>query len=299
MAQPLPPLNPLHVFEVAARLGSFSRAAEELNVTQSAVSRQVATLEGALGVRLFERDRRGALLTQVGKAYWTEIAPAFATISNATSKLIEIRKVEPLHLQVYTTFAAKWLVHRLPEFQARYGGINVRIHNSVQPVDFARDKIDVAIQLGDGNWPKMNSIKLFADVIQPICSPSLLAGRGPLVPEDLATHSILFSRYRRRDWTDWLTLSGRSDLKLGPMIEFPSSVLTYEAAAKGTGIAMGQIGILDYEIKNGLLVPLFDAPVERDLAYYVVWQGDEEPPRKVRAFLKWISQFAVADQPKN
>lgn len=293
----IPPLNPLHVFEVAARLGSFTLAAEELNVTQSAVSRQIATLEGAIGVRLFQRTGRGAQLTRAGEEYLPDISQAFALIGAATDKLTQSQKVEPLHILVYTTFAAKWLIRRLPDFQARYPALNVRIHNSTRPVNFARDNIDLAIQLGSGFWPKMNSMRLFSDVIQPVASPLLLKNRKkPLTIDSLSQFQMLHSRYRRNDWSDWLNGVGRPDLISNRGMEYPSSVMTYGAAIEGLGIAIGQVNLLDQDFKSGLLVPLFDKPITRDLAYYAVWPDDREPARKVRSFLNWLGQIIEKEQ---
>jgi LysR family transcriptional regulator, glycine cleavage system transcriptional activator len=145
MARKMPPLNPLHVFEASARLGSFTKAAEELGVTQSAVSRQVAVLEAYVRQRLFIRGRHGIALTPAGEAYRKDIAPAFARVAAATEKLRQAGQTEPLRLRCYNTFAVKWLIPRLPRFQADHPAIEVRLSNAVAEVDFARDEVDLAI----------------------------------------------------------------------------------------------------------------------------------------------------------
>src|ERR1700760_3853246 len=145
--QSIPPLNPLHVFEVASRLESFTAAATELGVTQSAVSRQIATLEAALGTQLFVRERHGVMLTKQGRNYRDGIVPAF-TMIRAASAALKNPRAEPLKLRIYTTFAAKWLIKRLPKFQQLHPKISVRLDASVDNVNFARDDIDLAIQFG-------------------------------------------------------------------------------------------------------------------------------------------------------
>jgi LysR family glycine cleavage system transcriptional activator len=294
MSKAIPPLNPLHVFEVAARTGSFTAAADELNVTQSAVSRQIATLEGYLGLRLFERGRGGANLTDCGQAYRQQIAPAFALISTATQQLVAQERTEPLRVRVYTTFAAKWLISRLPTFRAAYPKINLRLDNVVAPVDFSKDRLDAAIALGNGDWPHAHAELLVKDIIQPVCSPRLLKRRTEGEKLDhLAQYQLLHSRYRRNDWPDWLGSVGRGDL-MNDGMTFTSSVLTYQAAIEGVGIAIGQVRLLAHDFASGALVPIFGPPLDRGLGHYVVWPSDRPVHQKLRAFLNWLRREAAA-----
>lgn len=284
----IPPLNPLHVFEVAARLRNFTKAAQELKVTQPAVSRHIRTLEEYLGVRLFERDKSGVLLTPIGEQFYTQISPAFQIISNAALNLTETRRIEPLRIRTYTTFASKWLIQRLPSFHVTYPNIKLNISNVVAPVDFQKDHVDVAIQFGDGRWPGVEAERLFPDVIQPVCSPGLQKKYNLIQPDDLTKVQLLHSHYRRTDWHDWLAAVRRLDLASDNGISFSSSILTYQAAADGVGVAIGQLNMLRNEIKSGALVPLFDAPLERKLAHYVVWPKNRPVSRKLRSFLSWL-----------
>ena len=285
----IPPLNPLRVFEVAARLESFTDAAAELGVTQSAVSRQIATLEAALDTQLFVRERHGVMLTKEGRAYGDAIAPAFTTI-RAASAALKAPKSEPLRLRIYTTFAAKWLIKRLPKFQERYPKINVRLDASVENVNFARDHIDLAIQFGRGDRRGVEKRLLIPDVIQPVCSPKFLRKHPELRSIDgLRGRHLLHSHYRRKDWTDWLTFVGRPDL-LSEGTLYPNSMLAYEAAIEGIGIAMGQTFLLKDDITAGTLGPLFDRPLTRPLAYFAIWRKGAVQNRKVASFLKWLTQ---------
>ena len=198
MSVSLPPLNPLRTFDVAARHSSFSGAANELSVTQAAVSRQIGLLEHVLNVRLFHREKAGVRLTSAGLRFHQEVAPAFALIASATARLTAEQKGEPLRLRVYTTFAAKWLIPRLQSFHAAYPHIQIKISNAVAPVDFEIEELDLAIQFGAGSWPGTESEKLFDDVLQPVCSPSLAAKLRK--PDDLKRFQLLHSHYRRADW---------------------------------------------------------------------------------------------------
>jgi LysR family glycine cleavage system transcriptional activator len=284
----LPPLNPLHVFDVAARHLSFTRAAAELRVTQPAISRQINTLEGFLGVRLFERDKQGLRLTSEGEEFQREIAPAFRIIANATASLTATGRAEPLKVRVYTTFAAKWLIPRLPSFYVAYPQIRLNISNVVAPIDFEKDKVDLAVQFGDGRWPGVETELLFKDLIQPVCSPKLMKRTRIATLDDLGKVPLLHSHYRRADWPDWLMAVKRPDLLTDAGISFPSSVLTYQAAAEGVGVAVGQLFLLRNEIQDGALVPLFNAPFERPLAHYVAWPKHRALGRKSRSFIYWL-----------
>jgi LysR family glycine cleavage system transcriptional activator len=295
MSRRMPPLNPLHVFEVSARLGGFSRAAADLNVTQSAVSRQIAVLESYLGVRLFHRERNGAKLTEAGIRFAGEIAEPFARIAAAAGRLTDRKPTEPLQIRAYATFATKWLIPRLPKFHERYPRALIRVSNVVKPIDFSRETVELAIQLGEGYWPGTKSILLFKDVIQPVCSPALLK-RGKLnTIEDLNRHTLLHSYYRRQDWPDWLAAVGHADLPDDRGMMFDSSVQTYQAAVEGLGVAIGQRALLSHELESGQLVPLFDRPVERPLGYHLVWPTDRPESQKLETFKEWLLKEIAAD----
>jgi LysR family transcriptional regulator, glycine cleavage system transcriptional activator len=287
MARSIPPLNPLHVFEVASRLGSFTKAAEELNVTQSAVSRQIATLEGVLGVPLFRRERQGISLTAAGENYRDEIIQAFELIASATARVIKEKAEHPLRIRVYNTFALKWLIPRMPRFHAQYPDVVAKLNTSVTPVDFQQDDADIAIQFGE-EWKGCDKRLLVEDVLQPVCSP-LLANQMKSVA-DLSKHRFIHARYRRADWMDWLTASGVPEL-WNEGTEFSSSALTYQAALEGIGVAMGQVGLLHAEIAKGSLVPLFQ-PVSRQRGYYIVWPSSRPLSSKAKLFISWIDKEA-------
>lgn len=291
MARRIPPLNPLRVFEVVARTQNLTLAAQELHVSQSAVSRQIATLESYLGVELFRRERHGVTLTRAGQGYAAEIVPAFDAVANATAKLLRSTSQGALRVRTYTTFAAKWLIPRLPDFQQQYPSIEVRIDNATPDVDFDRDPADVAIQFGDGRWARMAADHLFDDEIEPVCTPAYLdqhrGKRNKLEP--LLQHRLLVSHYRRRDWDDWLALAGlETAAQRTERMSFNSSVLTWQAALDGLGIAIGQSAMLEAELASGRLVRPFARPLRREMAYYLVRPRTQRESRKVGVFRDWL-----------
>lgn len=290
MARSLPPLNPLRVFEAVARLGNLTKAADEMHVSQSAVSRQVAVIEDYLDVKLFRRDQRGVTLTEAGHSYYQQIGPAFAKIVAATEDLLMTDRRGPIKVRAYTTFAAKWLLRRLPNFRTSHPEIEVRLSTNVTPVDFLKENIDLAIQFGDGVWPNLVSEHLFDDEITPVCSPVLLQGDRPLTAiEDLAQFPLLISHYRKTDWADWLLAVGQGDVATrSETMEFSSSILTYQAAVDGLGIAMGQPRLLDQELENGTLVCPFKPVVRRKSGYYLLLPPRDSVPRKVGIFRDWL-----------
>jgi LysR family glycine cleavage system transcriptional activator len=286
----LPPLNPLRVFTIAAQHVSFTRAAEELHVNQSAVSRQIAVLEGVLGIRLFLRSRSGLKLSPEGEHYYAAVAPAFTAIAAATAELTNSAETEPLRLQVYSTFMAKWLMRRLPRFHGAHPSTQVRVTSSVVPVDFSRHRVDAAIQLGDERtWPSSQVTFLFADTFQPVCSPNLLKGKdGVEQPQDLLKFPLLHSHYRRKDWPDWLgSLGVLLPPELEP-IEFASSLLTYQAAIDGLGIAMGQPRFLSREIESGELICPYPHAYMRPLSYFLISPETTSKKRHMRVFRMWL-----------
>jgi LysR family glycine cleavage system transcriptional activator len=296
MRRTLPPLNPLRTFEVAARHISFTHAADELGVTQTAVSRQVAVLESFLKVKLFERHNSELTLTEVGRTYHRSIQPALDLIAHATSGT---RGLAPnqLNIRVYVTFAMRWLMPRLPRFRAAHPNIGINLTTSISPADFEREDLDINICHGDGKWPGVTSWLIFGDRITPVCAPSLLRGdKSPRTPADLTGQPLLHSRNRRADWSEWLAGVGVSLSPSPQDLVFETSMLVYEAAKQGMGFAIGQVPLLEHELANGELVAPFE-PLSRPLGYYLLHrsQGHVEP--KIEACKNWILAEASAAPP--
>ncbi|MDX1514041.1 MAG: transcriptional regulator GcvA, partial [Gammaproteobacteria bacterium] len=230
MARKLPPLNALRAFEAAARHLSFTRAAEELHVTQAAVSHQVKSLEEYLGIKLFRRFNRSLLLTDEGQAYLPTMTKAFDLMSDATSRLVKKDPAGPLTVSVLPSFAARWLVPRLGRFRRAHPEIDLRIDPATQLVDFGRGDVDVGIRYGRGEYPGLRSDRLMEEDIFPVCSPALLDGEHPLKdPEDLAHHTLLHDD-GHGDWRTWLLAAGVDgvDPTRGPI--FTDSSMLIQAA---------------------------------------------------------------------
>ena len=297
MTQRIPPLNPLKVFETVARTENLTGAAHELHVTQSAVSRQISVLEAYLGVELLRRQRHGVSLTKVGRAYAEQIVPAFAMIANATEELLKDSSQDALRLLTYTTFAAKWLIPRLPDFHAKHPGIEVRLSTAVPDVDFDRDEVDMAIQFGDGQWPNTQSDRLFTDQTEPVCSPAFLAMHAPESqhPESLLRQRLLLSRYRRNDWSDWLEVNQLTSMSVdSKRMSFGSSILALQAAVDGLGIVIGQTRLLASDFETGRLLRPFAGtrwkPLRSDRAYYLLRPLHQRESNKTWAFREWLLQ---------
>src|SRR5438105_5132668 len=180
MRQRLPPLNALKAFEAAARHESFTRAAEELFVTQGAVSHQVKALEGEIGVKLFNRERQRLIITEAGKDYLNVVRDALDRIAVGTERLMHRQNAGVLTVSTSPDFAAKWLVHRLGHFAEAHSGIDLRVSATLHHVDFAREEVDLAVRHGEGNWPGLDTVRLTAEQLFAVCSPKLLSGRRRL-----------------------------------------------------------------------------------------------------------------------
>jgi LysR family glycine cleavage system transcriptional activator len=277
---------------VAARVGSFTRAADILSVSPSAVSRQIASLESYLDVRLFHRAREGNVLTEVGQEYYRAIAPAFEIITAATDRVARVQNNAPLNVRVPATFAVHFLIPRLSEFKEEHPGTNVRINTGFGSVDFVREDVDISIQVGSGDWPGTQSKMLFANWIQPMCNPKLFKQGKPIESiDELRGYRLLISNNKRNDWRDWLKAMGRADFSLADIeiVEFPNSVLAYQAAADGLGIVIGEIPLLLPEFSGLSLMRLFEKPLRLG-SYYAVWRAETGPGLKARQFLSWLER---------
>src|SRR6185312_11733495 len=192
MRQRLPPLNALRAFEAAARHESFTRAAAELFVTQGAVSHQVKALETQLGVRLFNREPQGLVLTEAGKDYLAAVRDGFDRIALGTERLLQRQNAGVLTVSTSPDFAAKWLVHRLGHCAEAQREIDLRVSATLHHVDFAREEVDLAVRHGEGNWPGLDTVRLSAEQLFAVCSPKLISGRRRLnKPADILNFPLL------------------------------------------------------------------------------------------------------------
>ncbi|WP_028138647.1 transcriptional regulator GcvA [Bradyrhizobium japonicum] len=291
MTARLPSLNGLRAFEAAARHLSFTLAASELNVTQTAISHQIRRLEEELGIRLFIRQNRALALTPEARDYLPGVRAAFNDLRLATDRLLRKDDDKVLTVSTLASLAAKWLLPRLSDFQEQHPGLDVRITTSTSLVDFQRDNVDAAIRYGRGQWPGLRADWLMADELFPVCSPSLLRGDKPLRrPEDLRNHALLHtSNANSDDWRLWLTAAGLpADIARHPGITFDMIFMTIQAAIDGIGVAMGRTSYVQDDIAKGRLVVPFKIALPADAGFYLVApEGRREAP-KLTAFRQWL-----------
>ena len=290
MTARLPSLNGLRAFEAAARHLSFTQAASELNVTQTAISHQIRRLEEELGIRLFIRQNRALALTPKARDYLPGVRAAFNDLRLATDRLLRKDDDHVLTVSTLASLAAKWLLPRLTAFQEAHPGIDVRITTSTALVDFRGGDVDAAIRYGRGNWQGLRAEWLMADDFFPVCSPALLNGKRPLkCPEDLRDHMLLHTSTNSDDWRQWLTAAGLpSDISKQPGITFDLILMTVQAAIDGIGVAMGRTSYVQDDIAKGRLVVPFKIALPADAGFYLVSpEGVAEPP-KLRAFRQWL-----------
>jgi len=287
----LPSLNGLRAFESAARHLSFTQAAAELNVTQTAVSHQIKRLEDELGVALFVRRNRALALTPEAADYLPGIRAAFNDLRLATDRLRRKDNDRVLTVSTLASLAAKWLLPRLSAFQEAHPGIDVRITTSTALVDFKSGDVDAAIRYGRGQWPGLRADWLMADQLFPVCSPALLTGSKALKgPEDLAHHTLLHSSGGYDDdWRLWLTAAGLPpDISKQPGLTFDLFFMTVQAAIDGIGVAMGRTSYVEADIAKGRLVVPFSIKLPDEWGFYLVSPEANADSPKLSAFRHWI-----------
>jgi LysR family transcriptional regulator, glycine cleavage system transcriptional activator len=291
MTARLPSLNGLRAFEAAARHLSFTQAASELNVTQTAISHQIRRLEEELGLRLFIRKNRALALTPQARDYLPGVRAAFNDLRLATDRLLHKEDDKVLTISTLASLAAKWLLPRLSAFQEAHPGIDVRITTSTGLVDFKSGGVDAAIRYGRGQWPGLRTEWLMADELFPVCSPKLVEGDKPLnCPEGLAHLTLLHTTGGYDDdWRQWLTAAGlAADISKYPGISFDLIFMTVQAAIDGIGVAMGRTSYVQDDIAKGRLVVPFKIALPADAGFYLVSpEGVVEPP-KLAAFRQWL-----------
>jgi LysR family glycine cleavage system transcriptional activator len=287
----LPSLNGLRAFEAAARHLSFTLAASELNVTQTAISHQIRRLEEELGIRLFIRQNRALALTPAAKEYLPRIRAAFNDLRLATDRLMRKSDDHVLTVSTLASLAAKWLLPRLSGFQEAHPEIDVRITTTTSLIDFRSGDVDAAIRYGRGQWPGLRADWLMADELFPVCSPDLLKGGKPLrCPEDLANHVLLHtSGASNDDWRLWLTAAGLpSDISGQHGLSFDLNFMTVQAAIDGIGVAIGRTSYVEADIAKGRLVVPFTVKLPADAGFYIVSPEETADRPKLLAFRQWL-----------
>ncbi|HEX2115501.1 MAG TPA: transcriptional regulator GcvA [Alphaproteobacteria bacterium] len=295
MVRRLPPLNAIKAFEAAARHESFTRAAEELCVTQGAVSHQVKGLEAELGIKLFNRERQRLIITDAGRDYLSVVRDALDRIAVGTERLLQRQSAGALTVSTSPDFAAKWLVHRLGRFSEKHSEIDLRISATMHHVDFAREDVDMAVRHGDGNWPGLDVVRLCSEQLFAVCSPKLRVGRQRMTkPADLLKFPLLHLD-DRNNWSKWLEAAGvpNADVSHGPVLNRASMAI--DAAVDGQGVALARTSLAAWDLINGRLVRPFPIALRLSKMYWIVCPKATAALPKIAIFREWLLAEAAED----
>ncbi len=283
----LPSTSALAAFDSVARLGSFSAAAEELSLTQGAISRQVSGLEEQLGMPLFERTSRGVVLTETGADYAKSISVALSQIRSASLAAMSKRHGDQLNLAILPTFGTRWLMPRIPQFVARHPQVTLNFATRIGVFDFDREGIDMAIHVGTPDWPGAECTYLMSEMVAPVCSPEFLASHPMRAGEDLLRLPLLHMASRPGAWSHWFASLG-IDTAPSQAMRFEQFSSVAQAAIAGLGVALMPLFLIDSELASGQLVEAFPHEVRSPSAYYAVAPLSKRDFRPVVAFREWL-----------
>ncbi|MEB8431101.1 transcriptional regulator GcvA [Cocleimonas sp. KMM 6892] len=293
----LPPLNSIRAFEATARHLSFSKAAEELNVTPGAVSQQVKVLEDYLNIKLFKRRNRLILLTDEAQICLPLLTQGLDNMAHAIDLIRKQNDDKPLTITASPTFTSRWLMPRLSSFQHEFPDIDVRIDASNDLADLINDDIDVGIRFGTGEYPGLEADYLFSQSVIAVCNPELLKRKDKLkTPEDLKHHTLLhahgdyfFIDNTHVDWEMWFATVGAKGIDGRHGLHFSQHNLLVEAAIRGQGVALVGDVVVNDELKTGQLVKLFeDTDIPLKFSYYLIYPNVKSNLPRVKIFRQWL-----------
>ncbi|MEN8893110.1 LysR substrate-binding domain-containing protein [Planktotalea arctica] len=284
----LPSLASLRALEALDRLGTATAAAEELSLTQSAVSRQLQVLEEQLGTALILREKRRMRMTEAGARYAGEVRAALDLITRASMQLHVQPGAGGLSLAILPSFGMRWLVPRLAQFAALHPDVTVNLSTRLTPVAFQSEPFDAAIQYGSGHWPSCQSLLLREETLIPVCAPSLLEQTDITQPADLAALPLLHIQTRPEAWNTWLAAHGAPPPKTSGARFDQFSTIT-QAAIHGLGVALLPDFIAEQDLAAGRLVTACGGPTRALGAYYLVWPDSNAASPALRLFRDWIA----------
>lgn len=292
----LPSLNALRAFEAAARHLNFTKASEELFVTQAAVSQQIKLLEDQMALKLFRRVGRSVLLTEEGQELLPRLTAIFDELAEACRDAQNKTEQGALVISTTDSFAALWLLPRLRLFREAHPEIDVRLSAVDRLVDFSRDDVDLALRHGSGQYDGVDVLPLMPDEVFPVCSPALMAGpKAPKTPEDLKNHSLICDGFPGA-WERWLKAADLKPDNFTMDLIISHSHLVYQAARSGQGIAIGRAVMVADDLAAGRLVKPFDLSVPSPTGYYIVAaQGGLDRP-KAKSFVNWLVGIVREEQ---
>ena len=289
----IPSIGGLTSFVSAAQHGSFTRAAKELNLTQGAISRQIHELESHLGVRLFERIRQRVILTDGGRIYLAHVKRALDDLAIATRKVVALSDSSILNLVTLPTFASRWLIPRLPDFQKKHPRILVHLTTRQQPLDIALEPFDAVVYFGAPNWPGTISHHLMDAEMVAVCSPSLKAKSAIKKPSDVAKFPLLHQMARPNRWAEWMAEAGVPHDR--PLLGHTYQLaMLSQAAVAGLGIALLPLYLVEQEIEDGKLEIVGGHFLKAMTTYYLIVPELRASSTPLRAFTKWVIDEAQA-----
>jgi len=295
----LPPLSSLRGFEAAARLSSFSKAASELHMTQSAISHQRKLLEEFFGQPLFTRVNRAVELTDAGADFLNTTAKALEVLDQGVSRLEFYKKPGSVVINTTPAFASKWLLPKLKKLTDDLPEIEPWIHTTTTHDFTEHSETDLSIWYGHGDWPGFECVKLFNDAVTPMCSPDLLERQGALnTHEDLHNHRLIHVEQveRREDWEAWASLSEMEGFDTVSGSNFSDTGLALDAAIAGQGIVLSSTVLAHQHLKDGTLVRPFDLALPTEQNYYLICRAEQLQQESVRQLFEWLSQQAITSQ---
>ncbi|MGH8434800.1 MAG: LysR family transcriptional regulator [Pseudomonas sp.] len=292
MRRKIPSTAALVSFEAAARHQSFTKAAEELSLTQSAICRQIAGLEEFLGIELFRRSRRGVKLTEAGLSYSRRVAAQLDAVERDTLSVMGQHGAGSLELAIVPTFGTQWLLPRLKHFQALHPEVTVNLTNRTRPFLFADTEFDAAVYFGDADWSGTESHFLMPENPLPVCSPQLIPTGGKLTAEAIAGLPLLHQSTRPYAWRQWFNSLGLNVPRdmTGPRYELFSMLA--QAAMHDMGIALIPPFLIQRELAEGRLVVALDHACLSDKAYYLIIPERKVESAALRAFRDWLVEEA-------
>ncbi|RAI66518.1 LysR family transcriptional regulator [Pseudomonas fluorescens] len=283
----LPPLNWLRAFEVSARCLNFTHAAQELHLTQGAVSQQIRQLESHLGVALFKRLPRGLGLTEEGQSYLPVVQDAISRLAVGTNEIFGQRNRRHLKVRGSLSFLHYWLAPRLADFCREYPQIDIRYISNIW-VKEPDGEDDLEIRWGCGEWSGLHAQRLTWDILQPVCSPKLMASSPIHEPRDLMNHSLLHVLGYEEGWGYWLKRVGADDVDYSRGLQFDTLISTIRMAELGQGVALARSSVVEDLLKSGQLIAPFNHRIEASESFYLVHEQNEVLSPDAANFSTWL-----------
>lgn len=295
----LPQMSALKAFEASARLQSFTRAADELNVTQAAVSYQIRQLEQDIGVALFHRMHKHLVLTEHALTYLPYVRQSLDMLQEGVEAVTGRKSKDFFKISATLSLSTRWLVHRIRRYSQSHPGADIRLDAKDHLVSFDRSDTDIAIRYAPSVAPNLDATLIAKDQVFPVCSPSLLEQDTPLkTPADLAQHTLLHDEMQDVTWQSWLDAAGASQVDGSSGVKLSGTGLSVDAAIAGQGVALGRPLLVADDLVSGRLIKPFDLVLDSQHGYFVVHPPKTKNPDRVASFKAWLSEEARLSEEK-